>query len=143
MANIELRHFEDLLNNVLRGASITGIAAADIAWPEKTYRPQKNIPYVKPEMAARNRRPLGFGADAVQEWTGTFQIGVFVPRDSGTRLQNEIASQLLRAYPRGLAMQTPQGVWMTVTRSTVPAPVPFGDWVNLPVMIDWFAHEPP
>lgn len=145
MADIELRHFDDLLNNRLQAqlSTIVGILPDDVAWPEKTYTPVKGTPYLKPEIAARLRTPLGFGADSVQEWTGTYQIGVFVSRDQGTRLQNQIASQLLRAFPRGLAMQTPQGVWLTIMRGTAPVPVSFGDWSNLPLQLDWFAHEPP
>ncbi len=140
--NIDLRNFEDVLNGRLRASTISHIVAAQIAWPTVTYLPKKGTPYLKPELAARDRRPIGFGADGVQEWTGTYQVGVFVARDSGTRLPNEIASSVLKAFPRGLSLQTAQGIWVIVTRGTVPVPVPFGDWVNTPVMIDWFAHEP-
>jgi hypothetical protein len=144
---MELRYFEDAFNGVLAAAllsgAITGIEDRNVAWPEKTFSPQKGVPYLKPELAARARRPMGFGADAVQQWDGTFQIGVFVPRDSGTRLQNGIASQILRVFHRGLALRTPDGVWMTVSHGTAPVPVPFGDWVNLPLQIVWFATEPP
>lgn len=140
--SIELRHFEDMLNRQLEAAPITGING-NIAWPDKTYVPTKGVPYLKPELAARARTPVGFGADSVQQWTGAYQVGVFVPRDTGTRLQNELASQVLAAFPRGLTMQTPQGIWMTVTRGTVPVSVPFGDWLNVPVTIEWFATEPP
>lgn len=143
MANIELRHFTDLLNGVLEQATVPGISAGNIAWPRKTYVPKKGIPYLKPELAARARTPVGFGADSVQLWNGSYQIGVFTPRDLSSHLQDQIASAILRLYPRGLAMQTPQGVWMTVTRCTAPVSVPFGDWENLPVTIDWFATEPP
>ncbi len=88
------------------------------------------------------RQPLGFGEDAVQEWTGTYQIGIFLPRDTGRRLGDQIASQLLALFPRGLDLQTTQGIWLIVTRGTVPVPVPSNDWILLPVIIDWFAHEP-
>lgn len=140
---IQLRYFEDLfitrLSSSLQTNAIQGISDDNVAWPEKTYVPSKGIPYLKPELAARVRTPVGFGADAVQQWTGTYQIGIFTPRDTGTRLQNQLASQILAAFPRGLALQTPDGVWMTVTRGTAPVPVPFGDWINLPVQLDWFA----
>lgn len=144
---MELRYFEDEFNRVLsqalEGGTITGIGQDQVAWPEKTFAPRKGQPYLKPELAARARRPVGFGADAVQQWDGTFQIGVFVPRDQGTRLQNGIASQVLRVFHRGLAMRTPEGVWINISHGTAPVPVPFGDWVNLPVQIVWFATEPP
>lgn len=144
---IELRYFEDLLNAQLNTAVdaqlLAGITPVDVAWPGKTFTPTKGKPYLKPELAARVRTPVGFGADSVQEWNGTYQVGIFIPRDTGTRLMNELASTVLRTFPRGLAMQTPDGVWMTVTRGTAPVPVPFNDWINLPVQIDWFATEPP
>lgn len=143
MSIFQIRQFEDALNTTLATAPLGGISAGQIAWPEKTYVPVKGLPYIKPELAARARRPVGFGADSVQQWDGTYQVGIFVPRDSGTRLQNIVASEILAAFPRGLALQTTEGLWMTVTRGTVPTPVPFGDWVNLPVLIDWFSFEPP
>jgi hypothetical protein len=143
---ITLRYFDDAMNNTLQAAltanTIEGIGE-NIAWPEKTFAPVKGVPWLKPELAARSRRPVGFGADSVQQWDGTFQVGIFVPRDSGTRLQNQIASQILAVFKRGLALQTPDGVWITVTRGTAPVAVPYGDWINLPVQIDWFATEPP
>lgn len=140
---IELRHFVDLLDARLAGATIVGIAAANIAWRDKTYVPVKGVPYLKPEPAARQRTPMGIGADAVQQWDGAYQIGVMTPRESGGHLRDAIASQLLALFPRGLSMQTAQGLWMTVIRGTAPESVPFGDWINLPVTISWFAHEPP
>lgn len=145
--SIELRHFEDLLNGVLSTAvqadQLTGITDALVAWPDKSFTPVKGTPYIKPEVAAQVRNPMGVGADAVQQWNGTFQVGIFTPRDTGRRLANQLASQVLAIFPRGLALQTPQGVWMTVVRGTAPVPVPWNDWNNLPVQIDWFAHEPP
>jgi hypothetical protein len=142
--DLELRHFDDALNGILATAVVPGINGdVAIAWPEKTYVPIKGKPYLKPEMAGRNRRPMGVGANSVQEWTGTYQVSVMVPRDTGTRLQNQLASAVIRAYRRGLSVTTPQGIVLYITASTVPAPVPFEDWINLPVQISWFAHEPP
>ena len=105
--------------------------------------PTKGRPYLLPRMAARSRRPMGVGADSVQEWTGIYQVGVIVPRDQGTRLENEIASSVLKAYRRGLTVETLQGIFVIVTASSAPPSQPFGDWVQLPVQINWFAHEPP
>jgi Bacteriophage related domain of unknown function len=142
--DLELRYFEDAFIAVLQAAlPIEGIPDDQIAWPEKTFVPKKGNPFLKPEMAGRTRRPVGFGANSVKQWDGFYQIGVFVPRDTGTRLQNQVASQLLRIYPRGLGAQTPQGVQIHVTNSTAPTPVPWGDWINLPVQVEWFATEPP
>ena len=140
--SIDLRGFEDVLNKTLLNATIPHITSAQIAWPDVTFTPTKGVPFLKVEMSARVRRPLGLGADGVQEWTGSYQIGVYVQRDSGTRTSNEIASALLAAFPRGLALQTAQGIWVYVTEGSVPVPVPYGEWVMLPVQIDWFAHEP-
>lgn len=137
--SILLRDFEDALNNQLISANIT----KEIAWPNATYVPKKGVTYLSVECAGRNRTPLGFGADCVQQWTGIFQVGVFVPRDSGTREQSNIASKILAAFPRGLNLPTPQGITLIVTASSAPAPVPSGDWSLLPTQISWFATEPP
>jgi hypothetical protein len=144
MSGTQLRYFEDAFIGILQPAlPIECITAANVAWPEKTFVPTKGVPFLKPEVSGRNRRPVGVGATGVQQWDGLYQIGVYVPRDSGTRLQNAIASALLGLFPRGLSMTTPQGIVMWVMASTAPVPVPFGDWVNLPVQIQWFATEPP
>src|SRR3954470_2680426 len=118
--DLELRHFDDALQAILANAVLPGINGdAQIAWPEKTFTPTKGRPYLKPEMAARMRQPMGVGADSVQQWTGTYQISVMVPRDTGTRLQNQLASAVIRAYRRGLSVTTPQGVVLVITASTV------------------------
>lgn len=142
MIAISLRYFEDAFNAVLAAAALPGITS-NIAWPNRTYVPAKGVPYLKPEMAGRTRSPAGFGADSVQRWDGRYQVGVFAPRDTGTRLINEIASGVLALFPRGWAAQTPEGVWIRVVNGTAPAPVPFADWINQPVEITWFATEPP
>lgn len=136
--SILLRDFEDALNNQLITANIT----KEIAWPNATYVPKKGVTYLSVECAGRSRTPLGFGADGVQQWAGVYQVGVFVPRDSGTREQSNIASKILAAFPRGLTLSTPQAINLIVTTSTAPAPVPSGDWSNLPIQISWFATEP-
>lgn len=140
---IELRTFDDVLNARLLAATIPHINGdGAYAWPDVTYLPKKGVPYLEPAISALDRRPLGVGADCVEEWIGTYQISVFVPRDQGKRIGSEIASAVLAAFPRGTSLLTTQGIRVIVTRGTVPVPVPFNDWVNWPVQIDWFAHEP-
>jgi hypothetical protein len=139
MTHISLRTFTDALNGQLSAANIT----SEIAWPNVVYTPKKGVSYLKPENAGRSRIPMGFGADSVQQWRGIYQVGVFVPRDSGDREQDNLASKILKAFPRGLSLQTNQGIFLIVEYSTAPSPVAFGDWVNLPASIHWFATEPP
>jgi hypothetical protein len=139
MAEIRLRDLQDVLHGQLAAAAIT----SEVAWPNKVYTPTKGVSYLKPENAGRARTPLGFGADAVQSWNGTYQVGVFVPRDSGEREQDTLANKVMEAFPRGLNLPTSQGVHVIISHSSAPAPVPFGDWSNLPVSIHWFATQPP
>lgn len=139
MAELNLRDITDALNGVLQAAAIT----SEIAWPNRVYTPKKGVSYLKPEFAGRARTPLGMGADAVQQWTGIFQIGVFVSRDTGEREQAELATKVMTAYPRGKTMVTPQGMRVIVSHTSAPAPVPFGDWSNLPLQVNWFATQPP
>jgi len=135
---IRLRDFQDCFNGVLGAAQIS----SEIAWPGEIYHPKKGVCYIKPENAGRSRSPLGAGADGVMQWNGIYQVGVYVPRDTGERKQEELATQVMAAYPRGLTMVTSQGLKVIVTHSTAPAPVPYGDWSLLPVAVHWFATEP-
>lgn len=138
MSDISLRGFQDVLNAQLMAAAIT----AEIAWPNSVYVPKKGVSYIAPTCAGRGRSPLGFGADGVQQWNGTYQVSVFVPRDSGDREQSAIASKVLAAFPRGLTLLTTQAIRVIVSYSTAGIPVAFGDWSNLPVVVAWFATEP-
>ena len=70
----------------------------------------------------------------------TFFAGTFVRHPLALAAAKAV---LLHLKERGLALQTPDGVWITVIRGTAPVAVPYGDWINLPVQIDWFATEPP
>lgn len=138
LAPFHLRDLDDVFNAALLAAAITD----EIAWPNAVYAPKKGVSYLKPEMAGRSRTPLGFGADAVQQWNGIYQVGVFVPRDTGNREQAELATKVMGAFPRGMSMTTTQGMIVYVSHTSAPAPVPFGDWSNLPVSVTWFATEP-
>jgi hypothetical protein len=136
--SILLRDFTDAMNAQLVAASIT----KEIAWPNTVYRPRPGVSYLSVESAGRARTPLGFGADSVQQWAGIFQVSCFVPRDSGDREQDGIASKVLAAFPRGLTLPTEQGINLIVSFSTAPSPVSYGDWSNLPVAVHWFATTP-
>lgn len=136
--SVTLRDFADALNAQLEAAAIS----TEIAWPNRTFSPVQGVPYLKPECAGQARSPVGCGADGVQQWDGIYQVGVFVPRDSGDRQQSDIASQVLAAFARGLTLLTTNGLRVIISYSTSPAPIAFGDWVNLPVQIHWFATEP-
>ena len=139
MAEIRFRDITDVLHAQLQSANIT----AQIAWPNVTFVPTKGTPYLKPEISGRNRSPLGFGADAVQQWDGIYQVSIFVLRDTGERVQDGLAQKVIEAFPRGLNLTTSQGANLIVSHSTATAPVPFGDWANLPVAIHWFLTQPP
>lgn len=139
MAEIRFRDITDVLHAQLQAANIT----QQIAWPNVTFVPVKGTPYLKPEISGRNRSPLGFGADAVQQWDGIYQVSIFVPRDTGERVQDGLAQKVIEAFPRGLNLPTSQGVNLIISHSTAAAPVPFGDWANLPVAIHWFLTQPP
>ena len=135
----QLPEFQRVFNERLRTAAIT----QEVAWPNIVYRPKKGVAYLKPESAGRMRSPLGFGADSVQQWQGVYQVGVFVPRDTGELEQERLASRVMAAFPRGMTLRTSQAIDVKISHSTAPAPVPFGDWSNLPVQVYWFAVEPP
>lgn len=134
-----LRSLIDVLNARLGQAGLT----TPIAYPNNVFTPQKGVSYLQVELAGRGRTPLGFGADSVQQWSGIYQISVYVGRDTGTREQDEIAQKVLNAFPRGLNLPTPNGgANVIVEYSTAASPEVFGDWSNLPIAIHWFATDP-
>src|SRR5215831_12857869 len=100
----QLPEFQRLFNDRLRAAAIT----AEVAWPNIVYRPKKGVAYLKPENAGRTRMPLGFGADGAMQWQGVYQVGVFVPRDTGELEQERLASRVMAAFPRGMTLRTVQ-----------------------------------
>lgn len=137
--HILLPEFQRVFNDRLKDANIT----AEVAWPNLVYRPKKGVSYLKPENGGRTRMPLGMGADGVQQWQGIYQVGVFAPRDTGELEQERLATKVMAAFPRGMTLSTVQAIDVKISHSTAPAPVPFGDWSNLPVSVYWFAVEPP
>lgn len=137
MSNVTLRGFTDALNARLVGAAI----CPQIAWPNAVYSPVKGVNYLSVAGAGRARQPVGFGADGVQQWTGLYNVGVFVPRDAGDREQDILAGKVLAAFPRGLNLPTAAGAVLIVEYSSVSTAVPFGDWSQLPVAVHWFATE--
>jgi hypothetical protein len=137
---IELRDIADLLNTQLLAAAI--VPPEQIAWMNSTFTPTKNVSYLDVAMAGRARTPIGFGADGFQQWQGIYQVSVFVPRDTGTSEQDNIAAKVLAAFPRGLTLISATGVRLIVEYSSPTAINPFGDWSSLPIEIHWFGSEP-
>lgn len=137
---VALRSIMDALNGQLQSAAI--LPAPQIAWPNRTFVPTKGVPYLAVQMAGLSRQSLGAGADGVQQWNGFYQVSVFVPRDTGTRAQDDMANKVLDAFPRGLNLPTTNASPIVVTTSTVDAPVAYNDWLNAPCRIAWFLTEP-
>ena len=115
----------------------------DIAWEGMVYYPNQSTPYLAPRMAALTRRAAGFGADAVIQWQGNYQISVWYPVGHGIDPLLSQVDILLALFKRGTTVITADASPITVSFET-PSPTPAiqdNNWLQMPMLIPWFAYE--
>ena len=113
----------------------------DIAWEGNTYYPNQSTPYLAPRMAALVRRPMGVGSDAVNQWSGNYQISAWYAVGHGMAPILAKVDEILTLFKRGTSLTTTDG--LTITFET-PSPTPAiqdSKWLHMPILIKWFAYE--
>jgi hypothetical protein len=120
-----------------RLALLTGI---DIAWPDQPYVPTVGRPYLAPTLVARQRRSMGAGPSAAHQWIGTYQVSVYWPAGEGPGAYNAQIDALIAHFPRALTLPTSAGRPVIIEEATPQPKYDAGDWVNAPVVMQWFLN---
>jgi len=109
--------------------------------------PGQQAPYSRATMPALSRTPLGFGADAVIQFSGTYQVLVSCPQGSGRNVCMRMGDVVSAAFPRGraitfTALDTGTNHTVSVMISHAQPPMTNGDWISVPVLIEWMGTDP-
>lgn len=120
------------------GGHLSGAWTGEVAWPGQPYIPKADTPYVAVRMAAQTRRAVGVGADVPRGWNGSWQAVVAVPSNVGVQAANDIAWAIARHYRRDTSFSIPS---LHVTNADPRPPYQDGDFIRVPVLIEWFMLE--
>jgi hypothetical protein len=130
-----VRHaFEALLNTFSAGGQI-------VVETSPVYAPQAGVGYLSGRLSAYDRVPMGIGAPTPQSVTGFYQISVNRPTAEGSDLADAIAARLVNLFDRGTALALETGQVLTVQQASERPAITSGDWLTVPVVIEWFGTE--
>jgi hypothetical protein len=121
-------------------ARLQALTGIDIAWQGTAYQPATGRPFLMVRMSGRNRRPMGAGPIAAHIWEGFYQINVMWPAGEGTQPALVQADALVAHFPRALTLTTTAGSRVVIENTTVQPDYDAGDWVSVPVLINWFCN---
>ena len=108
----------------------------------EVFLPCDDVPYAYGRMAAISPNPGGYGADAVINWQGVYTILVNSPRNLGKQAAGQLADTVVAAFPRGLGVVTATGQAMSVSQASAQPSEDSGDWITIPVQVQWFGSDP-
>ncbi len=112
------------------------------AWPGVPFSPTVGVPYAAASVAARAAEHVGIGPGQPRFWRGAYQIMVAHPTGEGLKPAHETVESVLALFQRGLNL-TSNNANVIVERSWAAQPYPSGDWINIPVTIEWLCEERP
>lgn len=121
------------------GAQVTDLP---IAWEGIHFDPD-SAAYLAVRMAARTSEALGPGQYSTIEWSGVYQISVYLPSGGGTGAALLRGDTLCALFRRGLSLRTTDGLDVIVFDSTPMPALVDPAWVHVPVQVNWIAYEVP
>ncbi len=135
---ITAQDIDDAFTAVYRTLSGFGALQTD----GQLFAPQEEVPYAFGRMSAIVAMPGGYGADSVINWRGTYTILVNSPRSLGKQFAGQMAATVIEAFPRALSVVTTAGPAMQVDLAQAAPADDMGDWITIPVNVNWFGTDP-
>ena len=105
------------------------------------YNPQAGVGYLSGRLSAYARTPVGIGPDVPSSVTGSYQVNVQRPAVEGSGMANAIAGMLVHLFVRGAALALATGQVLIVEQASEQPAIPSGDWITVPVVIEYFGTE--
>jgi hypothetical protein len=112
------------------------------AWEGVPYTPKIGTPYIYSSVSGRVGETIGIGPGVPRFWRGAYQLMVAHPTGEGMVPAYETATSLLDHFPRGLTLVNGEAS-VIIERGHIPQSYRAGDWINVPVIIEWYCEENP
>jgi len=106
-----------------------------------TFMPAAGVPYIRGDLPAYQRTPLGIGSDSARQARGTYQIRVVRPSIEGSAQAMSIAARIAYLFARGTSLVMETGALLIIENATEAPEQPSGDWLIVPVIVTWFCTE--
>ena len=107
----------------------------------QTFEPTPGVPYLRADVPAYQRSPLGIGAHTATIAQGTYQIRVVRPAVEGASVALAMAARVAYHFRRGTALALETGPALNIQQATEVAMMEQGDWIVVPVIVSWFSTE--
>lgn len=105
-----------------------------------SYAPVVGEPYLHVTMPARSSQPMAVGPEPPEMWRGTLQLLVCHPALEGEMPAIARARAVRDNFPIGLTLLK-NSARITIERRDIQPSYPMPDWINVPVLVSWFAEE--
>ena len=123
---------------------------ARIAFLNVVFQPVAGRPYLRASMPSLTRKALTMGADrltgiggagATVQWDGVYEVDAVWPTNAGSDGCSQMEDTIMRLFPRGLTLNTTDGIFVHFDTPTPLPPRPDGDWYRGCVRCPWWALE--
>lgn len=75
-----------------------GYTTTAIAWENIEYVPTAGVPWIRCSILPGQVEALEFGRDTLKQFSGIIDLGVFIPRGSGTKANREYVDKLFTLF---------------------------------------------
>jgi hypothetical protein len=120
--------------------AITGLGTITVEGDP--FEPSEGVPYLYGRMVSLVRTPIGYGANAVVQYSGTYQVNCNCPMEQGRAYAGNMARAITAALNRGSVVTTTNGVTVSIINSSAAPAIDNADWITVPVSISWFCSVP-
>lgn len=108
------------------------------AWENSRFKPTAGQVYLAESLIAGNTIPVGFAAQASDEYGGIYQVLVYAPVDSGKGIARSTADTVAAAFVRADRLVY-EGVTVTIQSTSQGAGFMSGDRFVVPVSVSYRA----
>lgn len=119
---------------------LTFTAGGDVNLAGTDYTPQAGKPYLSSRLTYQ-RSPVGIGTPVAYEVRGTYQVNVNRPAIEGLPTADSLAARIVELFQRNTTLALATGAVLTVMSASEQAEIPAGDWLTVPVVIEWYGTE--
>jgi hypothetical protein len=119
-------------------------AQFELALENTPYTPTKGVMYLSTAISGLNRRKIALGPQAVSvaEYMGYYQVSVNGAIDEGMATLRAAGDTVAAAFPSGLVLIGSDGTRVIIQIASPQSAIENGDWVTVPVAIQWFSTDP-
>ena len=119
--------------------TLAGYNIDRVAWPGIEFEPVSGEIWIRPFLLPNPTETASMGSDGLDRQNGLMQVSVFGPKGQGDSEIIMAATEVIDHFHRGADFER-DGLIVRVRQSWRATMLEEEAWLQIPVMVDWFAH---